>query len=32
MPSMVTENAYLLLVAGAIGSIIYGLVAWIFKR
>ena len=32
MPSLVTENAYLLLLAGAIGSIIYGIGVWIFKK
>jgi hypothetical protein len=32
MPSLVTEPEYLILVAGALGSIIYGVVAWIFKK
>jgi hypothetical protein len=32
MQSMVTENAYIILMVGALGSIIYGIGVWIFKR
>jgi len=32
MPSMVSETEYLFLIAGGIGCVIYGLVAWFLKR
>jgi hypothetical protein len=32
MQSMVTENGYIILMLGLLGSIIYGIGVWIFKR
>lgn len=32
MPSLVTQPEYLILIAGGIGSIVYGIVAWLLRK